>query len=282
MNIKKFNEMKNNEWWFAIDDDQHDYFLQSQPLEFTEIEFYEIKKVMGNRFSYQKHAILKKSEFRSRSGYNSTSKNDGYILIKYKSDLVAILNKYEDNWFIAWIPGEYCTAVDNNYHEDDIFKCDDFTGLIELLKSISKNLNETINEGRTIRNVSNFTDVDLENINDLFLKYADDYNMVEMVEMTDDDGRYKTLDTSKLDYIQYSIQSYKNVAINISCPYSDDTIEENYKKIIDVLKNDFSRRLSVFNMSIFFINGELSYEELHNIDLPFLSRFMINITIVKN
>ena len=122
-----------------------------------------------------------------------------------------------------------------------------------------------IKEDRVSSEISNFTHLtqhllltqqlkeEKDLVDDIFLKYADDYNMKEMSIVTDEEGYYNEFSLSYRDVIQYSVSRYKNLGIDIQ--WVEEEIDgEIINKLMNDLKTDFKKRLSHFGFDLFYIN----------------------------
>lgn len=116
-----------------------------------------------------------------------------------------------------------------------------------------KSFIEFIKEDRVPRSISNFTVKERDLVDDIFLKYADDYNMMEMPVVEDEEGKYNEFTLSHRDTIQYSVTRIMNIGIDIQW-VEDEISDEIITKLITELKTDFKKRLNHFGFELFFIN----------------------------
>jgi hypothetical protein len=142
-----------------------------------------------------------------------------------------------------------------------------------------------IKEDRVSSEISNFTQEEKDLVDDIFLKYADDYRMKEMPIVTDEEGDYQVfqevgVDEFSLSYrdvIQYSVSRYKNLGIDIQ--WVEEEIDgEIINKLMNDLKTDFKKRLSHFGFDLFYIN-KFPEKILFGNDL--VDCRSINMTIIK-
>jgi hypothetical protein len=111
---------------------------------------------------------------------------------------------------------------------------------------------EFIKEDRVSRKISNFTQEEKDLVDDIFLKYADDFNMKEMPIVTDEEGYYNEFSLSYRDVIQYSVSRYKNLGIDIQ--WVEEEIDSDIiNKLMNDLKTDFKKRLNHFEFDLFHI-----------------------------
>jgi hypothetical protein len=112
---------------------------------------------------------------------------------------------------------------------------------------------EFIKEDRVSREISNFTQEEKDLVDDIFLKYADDFNMKEMPIVTDEEGDYHEFSLSYRDFIQYSITRIMNIGIDIQ--WVEEEIDSDIiNKLMNDLKTDFKKRLNHFEFDLFHID----------------------------
>ena len=92
---------------------------------------------------------------------------------------------------------------------------------------------------RPKRNLSNFTEEELETVRDLFQTYIDIFNMIPMPTV---DGEV-TFDIDS-SHTQFYIQSYRNIGINIES-------RGDLSGVYDTIMSDIEKRLNPFGFYVF-------------------------------
>jgi len=134
MKIKKYNEMSNGHYWEFISEGEYEEIMDNMKNEeFTSEELgiisekFRGEKVLSDFYTRIVNAdrpLYKKGSL----NINIISSSDPYFMW---------ITKYPDEWYVIWITGEYCGLIPDNDEDCPYVKCDQFEGLVKLVKEIS-------------------------------------------------------------------------------------------------------------------------------------------------
>lgn len=126
--------MSNNHYWEFISENEYEEFIDDMKNEeFTSEELDIISEKFGSDFSTKIVSVDRPLYKKGSLNIDIISSNDPYFMW---------ITKYPDEWYAIWITGEYCGLIPDNDEECQYVKCDQFDGLVKLIKEISISWND--------------------------------------------------------------------------------------------------------------------------------------------